>query len=273
MDHQQRRQLQALQLAHQRRRLRRALLAAHGGQRRGRRTRCPRHHARMHGHRLKAAGVAAGQQARHAGAGRQAGHGHPLAVGCMAQDHLVHHGHQRGRFGQRLARAQIEPVPAALGIGQPVLLGVEHQAAFARRQVVHARALGKVAPALAAAVQHHQQRQSFSALQHQPGGPEQVVAARPGRADGGAGQPVASAGAGGRLVLVDHGALHLGGHLAAAAQGGLGKGSEVALGSAREGGCEAGGGRASGHGTGNRSIRKNTVQLRRSGGPGGRRRP
>ncbi len=81
-------------------------------------------------------------------------------------------------------------------MGDAVLFGVEHQEAVPHRERVHARGDREVAPGLAAAVQHHHQRQAFAGRELQLGGAEQVVAARAGRAQRHAREPVAAPGGG-----------------------------------------------------------------------------
>ena len=81
----------------------------------------------------------------------------------------------------------VEPVPARLGVGQAVLLGIEHEEAFALRDAVHARAGGEGIRILPAAVQHHQQRQPFA--EFHTGRPVEPETPRSGRAHGHARQP------------------------------------------------------------------------------------
>jgi hypothetical protein len=49
-----------------------------------------------------------------------------------------------------------------VGVGQAVLLGVEHHETLTRRDAVHARGLRETFRVLAAAVQHHYQGQTLA---------------------------------------------------------------------------------------------------------------
>jgi hypothetical protein len=100
-------------------------------------------------------------------------------------------------------------------MGQPVLLGVEHQEALTHGQRVHARAGREVAPGLAAAMQHDHQRQLLTGLQLQVGRAKQVIAPRAARPHCHAAEPVALAGR--RLEPLGGGALDLAGHALAVA--------------------------------------------------------
>ena len=116
-----------------------ALAAMHGRQGGGRRFGRAGRHAGMHGHGAEPVGEERRHQHRHAGARRQPGHRHPRQVHRQAARHLVHGSQQRGGFGLGTAIAALKPVPAALGVGHALLLGVQHHKPMSRRQPVHAR--------------------------------------------------------------------------------------------------------------------------------------
>ena len=103
------------------------------------------------------------------------GNGHARAVGRIHHAHLVDGIHDQGGLAVGPAGGGVEPVPAALRIGEAVLLGVEHHEALACGDRVHARADGKALGVLAAAMQHHHQRQPFAELD--AGRPVEPVAA------------------------------------------------------------------------------------------------
>ena len=113
----------------------------------------------MHGDGLEPIGVARHHQGRHAGAGRQACNGDPIAICRALQTDLVDGAKDQRRFFQGPAVAGVEPVPAALRVRQTVLLGIQHHETLTRCHRVHACAVCKAFCVLVAAVQHDQQRQ------------------------------------------------------------------------------------------------------------------
>ena len=161
---------------------------AHGAERTQRRMRAARGHARMHHQRAESCRVPRDQQCGHAGAGRQTGHGDPFAIGRIQGAHLIDGGHDQRHFSPRTAGLGVEPVPAALRIGQPFLLRIQHQKALARRDAVHARTGREPLCVLPAAVQHDKQRHPLSGPD--AGRAVQPVATRTGRADRHARQPL-----------------------------------------------------------------------------------
>ncbi len=169
----------------------------------------------MHHHGLEAIGVAGGQQGGHAGAGGQPGDGDAVAVHRVQQAGLVDRIHDQRGFAIGAAFVGIEPVPAALAVGEPGLLGVQDQKALALGDAVHAGAGGKGVGVLPAAVQHHHQRQALA--ERDIGWAVQPKAPRAANADGHAGQPCTRTG---RWFAARHHRLQAAGQRAAAGGGG-----------------------------------------------------
>ena len=138
--------------------------------------------ARVHHDGLESLGMAGHQQRCHACAGRQPCDRDSRAIDRVQQAHLVDRLHDQGGFAISLARGGVEPVPASLRVGEAVLLGIQHQKAFARGEPVHARSQREALRILPATVQHDHQWQSLTEIH-----PWRLVkpeSARPGRAHG-----------------------------------------------------------------------------------------
>jgi hypothetical protein len=154
----------------------------------------------MHHHGPEALRVAQRQQGGHARPGREAGDRDALRVGAMHKTNLVDRRQDARSLGEGAARTGIEPVPAALRIGEPFLFRVDQQEAFAGRQRLQPGASGETGRILAAAVQHHQQW--ACRLTNGGRGLEEPVPAQAGNTRGDPGDPFALCG--GRDALARH---------------------------------------------------------------------
>ena len=139
-------------------------MPAHRSQRRCRRIGCAGPHTRMHGNRRKTPGPAGRQQGGHAGTCRQAGQCNARRVHRLRRANPVDCGVNTVGLALRPAGPCVVPVPAAVYVGQAALLRVENQKPLTRGYLVHVRACGQRGSVLGATMQHHQQRQTFTAL-------------------------------------------------------------------------------------------------------------
>ena len=116
----------------------------------------------MHRDGLEARGVHRREQRGHARARGESDQGDAFAVGALEQAHLIDGGEDQRGLGLRATGLGVEPVPAALRVGQAALFRIKHQEALARGEPVHPRAAREVGGILPAAVQHHHQRQALA---------------------------------------------------------------------------------------------------------------
>lgn len=75
----------------------------------------------------------------------------------MSLDHLIDGSDRQSRLTLRAPVAHVEPVPETLGVGEPILLWVQHKESIALGDRVHLRTFGERQGILTATVQHHHQ--------------------------------------------------------------------------------------------------------------------
>ena len=122
--------------------------------------------------------VGVAQDRRHRAAGGQPRGVDPVRIDRMLLHHLPRHaGQQRRLAASALLVAVLEPVPAALRIGQLRLRRVQHVHALRLGQLVHRGSRGEIVRILGTAMQHHDQRQRLGAG---AGRDEQLVVAAAG---------------------------------------------------------------------------------------------